>query len=96
MITVTSTSNAPGTTIQVYFISLDFILTDSNLNVSVRLFDVNQKPIQLPQPVRQMTAAEKGAALSLVSNTGETFRQLAARACAAYISAVYGVTYATV
>ena len=96
MITVTSTTNAPGTTIQVHYLCIDLMMFDSNTNISIRLLDSNKKAIQLPQPVRAMTAAEKGAIISSVANAGETIQQLITRACAPYISAVYGITYATV
>ena len=96
MITVTSTTNAPGTTIQVHSLCLDFMLMDANANLTVRLFDASGHTIRLPQPVRLMSPTEKAAALALVANTGETLKQLIYRACAPYISAVYGITYTTV
>jgi hypothetical protein len=96
MITVTSTTNAPGTTIRVHSICLNFTLADSFVNLSVRLLDGYGQLIRLPQPVRQMTPTETNALMALGANASETLSQFVARAAAPYIEAVYGITYTTV
>lgn len=96
MITVTSTTNAPGTTIQVHSLCLNFTLTDTFLNLSIRLLDGYGQLIRLPQPVRAMTNTEKTAFMALGANSGETLSQFVARAAAPYIAAAYGITYTTV
>lgn len=96
MITVTSTSNAPGTTIQVHSICLSFVLSDTMIDLSVRLLDGYGHVINLPQPVRQMSGAEKTTFMALAATNGETLSQFVARAAAPYIASVYGITYTTV
>lgn len=96
MITVTSTTNAPGTTIQVHGICINFVQDDNFFNLSVRLLDGYGQLIRLPQPVRPMNNTEKTAFEAVTATSGETLAQLIARAAAPYIEAVYGVTYTTV
>lgn len=96
MITVTSTSNAPGTTIQVHSICLNFILSDTMIDLSIRLLDGYGQLIRLPQPVRPMNSSERTTFMALAATNGETLSQFIARAAAPYIEAVYGITYVTV
>lgn len=96
MITVTSNSNAPGTTIKVHSICLNFTLSNTLVNLSVRLLDGYGQTINLPQPVRQMTPTETTNMMALGANANETIGQFIARAAAPYLLAVYGITYNTV
>ena len=96
MITVTSTTNAPGTTIQVHSICINYVQNDNFFNLSVRLLDGYGQLIRLPQPVRPMNNTEKAAFTALTATSGETLVEFIARASAPYIEAVYGVTYTTV
>ena len=96
MITATSTTNAPGTTIQVHSLCINYVQNDNFFNLSVRLLDGYGQLIRLPQPARPMNPTERATFDAVTATSGETIAQLIARAAAPYIAAVYGVTYTTV
>lgn len=95
MIAVTSTTNAPGTTIRVASISIETLISNSMLNLNIRLYDGYGVLIRLPRPARLMTSEEKITFMSLIAGAGENIMQLIARAAAPYIESAYGITYTT-